>query len=140
MMAKDGILNGYIADNAKKKNLICLLSAYLDEVVAGKDRKEIHKVLFDTWFDIEHIHANADEVISIDDDTLQNSIGNLVMLEGDINRSISNKPFSEKKKQYQKSQYASVQQIAQHDKWDTEEAERRRDEEVKKIMNYLYDI
>lgn len=130
-------LNKYIADNAKKKNLICLTSAYLDEVAAGKDRKAIHDTLFNTWFDIEHIHANADEQISIDDE-LQNSIGNLVMLEGEINRSISNKPFSEKKKQYIKSKYASVQKIAQYDKWDTEEAENRRKEEVEKIMNYLY--
>ena len=131
------ILNGIIADNAKKKNLICLTSAYLDELSVGKDRKAIHDTLFNTWFDIEHIHANADEQISIDDE-LQNSIGNLVMLEGEINRSISNKPFSEKKKQYIKSKYASVQKIAQYDKWDTEEAENRRKEEVEKIMNYLY--
>ena len=130
-------LNEYIADNAKKKNLICLTSAYLDEVAAGKDRKAIHDVLFNTWFDIEHIHANADEQVAIDD-KLQNSIGNLVMLEGEINRSISNKPFSEKKKQYIKSKYASVQKISQYDKWDTEEAEKRRKEEVEKIMNYLY--
>lgn len=130
-------LNGYIADNAKKKNLICLLSAYLDEVAAGKERKEIRKILFDTYFDVEHIHANADEQVQIDD-TLQNSIGNLVFLESSMNRSISNKPFSEKKKQYQKSQYASVQKIAQYDKWDTEETKKRRTEEVEKIMNYLY--
>lgn len=130
-------LNGYIADNAKKKNLICLLSAYLDEVAAGKERKEIRKILFDTYFDVEHIHANADEQVQIDD-TLQNSIGNLVFLESSMNRSISNKPFSEKKKQYQNSQYASVHKIVQYDKWDAEEAEKRRTEEVEKIMNYLY--
>lgn len=130
-------LNGYIADNAKKKNLICLLSAYLDEVAAGKERKEIRKILFDTYFDVEHIHANADEQVQIDD-TLQNSIGNLVFLESSMNRSISNKPFSEKKKQYQNSQYASVQKIVQYNKWDAEEAEKRRTEEVEKIMNYLY--
>ena len=121
----------------KKKNLICLLSAYLDEVAAGKERKEIRKILFDTYFDVEHIHANADEQVQIDD-TLQNSIGNLVFLESSMNRSISNKPFSEKKKQYQNSQYASVQKIVQYNKWDAEEAEKRRTEEVEKIMNYLY--
>ena len=40
--------------------------------------------------------------------------------------------------QHQNSQYASVHKIVQYDKWDAEEAEKRRTEEVEKIMNYLY--
>lgn len=47
----------------------------------------------DKW-DIEHIHATADESDIADD-----SIGNLTLLSADINRSYKNKPFSEKRKE-----------------------------------------
>ena len=56
-----GVLNNNIAYNARKKNLICLLSAFLDEKSIDINIKNMKKKLFETGFDIEHIYAIADE-------------------------------------------------------------------------------
>lgn len=139
------VLEGYITDNAKKKNIICCLSAYLEERNVSNDIQELRVKLFDTRFDVEHIHANADETIMIDND-LQNSIGNLVMLEESINRSIQHAPFLKsdksrkyKKKEFLKSNYSSVIKIAKKEKWDIEDMQQRKKEEVSKIMQYLFE-
>ncbi|MCQ2128934.1 MAG: DUF262 domain-containing HNH endonuclease family protein [Bacteroidaceae bacterium] len=131
---KDNLL-GYISDNAKRKNLICALSTYLSE----KDfcPTEIIEHIFWTPFDIEHIHANADEEVQLDD-VLQNSIGNLSQLEQSLNRSIQDKPFSEKRKEYPKSCYFAMKEIAKLNQWNTEEAEARRNKEVLKMTDYLF--
>lgn len=139
------VLEGYITDNAKKKNLICCMSAYLEERNLSNDINELRIKLFETRFDIEHIHANADDTFNIDDN-LQNSIGNLVMLEEDINRSIQNAPFlksdksdKNKKKEFLKSKYRSVIKIAEKEKWDSEDMEKRRIEETNKMLQYLFE-
>lgn len=139
------VLEGYITDNAKKKNLICCLSAYIDEKDMSDDIQEIRKKLFATRFDIEHTHASADDTILVDDD-MQNCIGNLVMLEYEINRSIQDAPFlksnkskKNKKEEFLKSKYVSVQKIARMEKWDNEEIKQRKNKEVKKIMEYLFE-
>ena len=98
--------------------------------------------MFATRFDIEHIHANADETIIVNDN-LQNSIGNLVMLEEEINRSIQDAPFlkskKNKKEEFLKSKYASVKKIAEKEKWDNEDMQQRNKEETTKIMQYLFE-
>lgn len=139
------VLEGYITDNAKKKNLICCLSAYLEEINVSSDIQELRVKLFDTRFDIEHIHANGDETIIIDDD-LQNSIGNLVMLEESINRSIQHAPFLKsdklskcKREEFLKSKYSSVIKIAKKEKWDIEDMQHRKKEETNKILQYLFE-
>ena len=128
-------LMGYINDNAKRKNLICMLSTYLSE----KDicSSDVIRHIFETPFDVEHIHANADETLKLDK-VLQNSIGNLTQLEQRINRFIQNKPFSQKRLYYPKSSYLAIRQIAKLQHWDSEEAESRRIEEVNKMMDYLF--
>ncbi|MDD3281638.1 MAG: DUF262 domain-containing HNH endonuclease family protein, partial [Bacteroidales bacterium] len=141
------ILNSYISDNHKKKILICLLSAYLDERENNQNDKEkikeIKDKLFYTQFDIEHIHANADNTKKIDD-ILQNSIGNLVLLEYNINREIQDAPFlnsegKNKREEYKKSNYLSVQKISEKEKWEEDEIKQRRTKEVDKIMKYIYE-
>jgi len=132
------ILNKNIAYNAKKKNHICLLSAYLDEIQYGISMKDLKRKLFETWFDIEHIRANADDTIQVDEDDLQNGIGNLVMLEAEINRSIQDKSFEDKRKEYKKSIYSSIQDIRIKEKWTIDEIIKRKNKEITKILNYLY--
>ena len=138
------VLGGYITDNAKKKNLICCLSAYLDEISLSNDINLVNDKLFKTRFDIEHIHANADNSINVED-ILQNSIGNLVILEEDINRSIQDVTFlksenhiKNKKEEYKRSKFISVKKIAENNKWDEENIKQRRDTEIENIMLYLF--
>jgi hypothetical protein len=134
----ENVLNGYLTDNRKKKELICALSVFLEEKENTSNTEElIRKKIFETSFDIEHIHANADNSVSIDEE-LQNSIGNLVMLESEINRSVQATSFNEKKKQYKKSKYLSVKNISNKEKWAEEEIIERRNNEVKKILDYIF--
>lgn len=127
-------LYGYITDNAKRKNLICSLSEYIE----ARGEPSVIENIFETSFDIEHIHATADGSTNMDE-TLQNSIGNLAFLEQEINRSIQDQPFSFKRKRYPESRYKTIRRIAQMDKWDAEDAETRRHEEVRRMCQYVYE-
>jgi uncharacterized protein with ParB-like and HNH nuclease domain len=139
------VISGIITDNARKKNLICCLSAYLNEKMVSEDIHEIKTKLFETPFDVEHINANANKTYEIDY-PLQNSIGNLVMLESSINRSIKDSPFlkSDKHKKYKKqefgrSKYHLVLKISEAEKWSKEEILQRKELETSKILTYIYE-
>ena len=131
----DFVLKGPIYYSARKRNLMCLLSAYFEE---RKDTS-LEKKLFETAFDIEHIHATADETKEVSED-LQNSIGNLMLLERYINRSIGKKKFSEKKKQYCDSIYKFAKDLANSSqyKWSEKDIIKRRDSVVTKVIKYLF--
>ncbi len=138
-------LSKQIVDKYVWKNLICITSEFL----AMKNRRSIsviERLLFETDYDIEHIHANADTK-EWENDELQNSIGNLCMLESDINRSISNKSFKDKKQSkkndgmdYLHSQYVTVKTLAKNnDKWTENDALKRRERETNRIIKYLFE-
>lgn len=141
-------LGKYIADNRVWKNLICRLSEYLEMVNYDIDITTAEKLLFNTAIDIEHIHATADDTIDWEDEVLQNSIGNLAMLEYDINRSIGCKPFLEKchsstgDLDYTHSDFLTIKKMAENNlsEWNEQNAHKRREEEVNKMFNYLFNI
>lgn len=123
------------------KNLICRLSEFL---LWKKDDKktpdDMVKMLFETKVDIEHIHANANNeecqgIVS----SLQNSIGNLMMLEDYINRSIKAMPFGEKKVRYkeEKSKFLTVEKVSEKEKWGIDEIIDRKNEQVNQIKGFL---
>ena len=140
----DHYIGSQIAHNRVWKSLICILSDYFDEIEEGKSLKDIQDV-FDLQSDIEHIHANANdkECVDITDD-LQNCIGNLMLLESEINRSIGKLPFQEKidragkKLCYKDSKFATVNKISKHKKWGIQDIEKRREEELEKIAKFLF--
>jgi len=73
-------------------------------------------------------------------DRIQNSIGNLAQLEYDINRSIQADSFKLKRIRYKESKYLTFQHIADNcTKWDSEEAEQRRQQQVEKMLHYIYE-
>ncbi|NMB37938.1 MAG: DUF262 domain-containing protein [Bacteroidales bacterium] len=129
-------LGGEIAHNRIWKDLICCLSAFFDEEKTEISLDELEDKLSRNY-DIEHIHATADEIIDFEK-PLQNSIGNLMLLEYDINRSIGSKPFEDKVHSYKNSKYATAKKISKFPKWDTEDANKRRKEEIDKIIKYLF--
>ena len=134
-----------IAYNRVWKDIVCLLSAYLDERDAGTPLDSLMKKFAWGGYDIEHIHANAntDEGADIDE-TLQNGIGNLMLLEPDINRSISNLPFREKtnrtdgKPCYKDSRFASARKVMQNKTWGKEEIIKRKEDEIRRISEFLF--
>ncbi len=134
--------------NAKKKNLVCRTSAIIDEIKSNHSIEPENSVekFFVKMIDIEHIHSVADT--SNSQEKLKtwgvdlNSLGNLMVLEFDKNRSIGNKPFSEKIKKYDESNFSIVKSFAENNKdekeWTKELAEKRKEEEVEKLINYYF--
>lgn len=142
-------INKNIASNVKKKNIICRLSALLEEDLNSNDninyRRELlfHSTKFPN--DIEHIQSFNDENIQQRELIKKHwgedlhSIGNLVLLERSINRRISNKSYNEKVKEYSNSRFRIVNNInAQYTKWGLEQVQYRKKIEILKIRNYLF--
>lgn len=125
-------------------NLICVLSECLTaiNVYPSMTVREMREMLNHTY-DFEHIHATNDKSITNIDSNLQNGIGNLMLLEYDINRSIGNLPFEEKinrksgKICYKNSVFVTPSQIMLNSEWNQKEMEKRREEETKKIVVFL---
>jgi hypothetical protein len=69
------------------------------------------------------------------------------MLESDINRSIGNKSFSDKKQSskddgmdYMHSKYATIRELAKHqNKWSERDALHRLEKESNRIFNFLFE-
>jgi hypothetical protein len=137
-----------LTDNATRKNLICRLSAMLEEDYKTTDKSEIEKiknVLFETPIDIEHIQSYHDsngdkrEDIWIEWQESINSIGNLMVLEQEINRSIRNNPYEIKISRYPESNFSIVKkQPIEYSTWDLEKCMLRKQKETEKILNYIF--
>ena len=117
------------------KYLICGVSTFLKERGLGSEDL-VAKIFFTDCFDIEHIHATADKGIEVPPE-LQNSIGNLTQLEYDINRSIKDKPFSERRARYAESKYALIKEIATYDEWTVDDIKKRKEHETSAIYKYI---
>jgi uncharacterized protein with ParB-like and HNH nuclease domain len=143
------IFSGNILYNSKLKNILCRLSALLEEDIINDTLDEIQlveSVLFNGSIDIEHIQSyndeNTEERKFIQETWNEdlNSIGNLVALEGDINRSIGNRE-NDKLHGYRRSKLKIVNTILvnQYDNWNLEKSKTRKNCEVKKLLNYLFE-
>jgi hypothetical protein len=144
----ENILTGSITDNNKLKNIICRLSAMLSEdfKTADKDKIEIiRKSLFENDIDIEHIQSSNDS-----DDAKRegirnewadniNSLGNLMVLEQAINRSISNNPYEIKIESYPLSSFSIVKHHPiNYLTWDLTKCIERKQRETEKILSYIF--
>ncbi len=67
-----------------------------------------------------------------------NSIGNLMILERQINRSISNITNDKKIVQYKNSKYKMAQNQALQDEWNLKLCMERKEKEIAKLSNYLF--
>jgi uncharacterized protein with ParB-like and HNH nuclease domain len=142
------ILERPITYNYKHKNLICRMSAMLDELNENPSIDPYHLAdkIFpqDNKIDIEHIQAYMDENNERRPDVWSewgaeiNSLGNLVILDSSTNKSIGNKNFNFKKGVYKKNNLISIQTISKLPHFDKDAAIKRKDEEVKKLSQYLF--
>lgn len=145
--------------NASRVRLVCTLSGLLDEVAnlgesficQGNEivisEQEIYEKFFHyaiyeknkNPYDIEHIRArnnfsdNSDEF---------NGIGNLVVLDSHINKSIQDNVVSKKITEYKNSQYAAVRiefmkEYENLGDWDIEAVRKRAKKEIEKIESFM---
>ena len=125
-----------IAYNRVWKDLICCLSAYFDEKKANTPIEMINKLLSENY-DVEHIHATLDPSVYVNEE-IQNSIGNLMLLEYSINRSIGNQPFETKKESYKNSSYQSIKKLIDYKQWGPFEIQDRLEQECQKIFEFIW--
>ena len=145
-------LENNLTENAKRKNIICRLSALLDEDYLTTDKnkiKEIVRKIFQIPVDIEHIQSyhdrNGEKRQDVWDEWGEelNSLGNLMVLEESINRGIGNNFYKEKvtlSNGYLKSGFEIVKnQINDYPlNWTLEDCLNRKEKESKKITDYLF--
>ena len=124
--------------NPKWKNLMCRIVEYWRNTDKNKN---LYTKLFETPFDIEHIQCYTDK--DDRDKTWSewgvelNRIGNLVLLEQSINRSIGN-DYSRKPVEYAKSQFLSVQELKNAvGTWTKDDAEKRREEITAQLVEFI---
>jgi len=140
------VLNGYILEPRKKKDLICYLSAILEEENDFQNNiQETWDKFFNNDIDIEHIQAcNADEKNSEEWNDELHTIGNLVLLERGLNRSsdkVGNLPFDEKILGYKESNFKIISNLVKDNSdniWSVEKCKKRRENEVLKLMNFFF--
>ena len=134
-------LNQELASSRPWKNLACKLVEFL--LSKSLSDKEIEKRLFETAFDIEHIQSfkddeNADAIWE-DWGWEINGIGNLSMLEYDLNRSIRN-CHEKKEDAYKRSRFVSIAKIRpllNNGRWSLKHAQTRRKELTGLIEKYI---
>ena len=134
-----------LTDNTKRKYIICRLSAMIDENYKSSYNPDILEKIFYTEIDVEHIQAFNDHdkedrpKIRESWGSEINSIGNLIILERNINRSIGNNPYKEKIKKYKNSSLNVVRnQINNYIEWDLQSCKKRKETELNKIIKYLF--
>ena len=133
-------------DNSKRAYIVCTLSALLEECNAETKVCEIRSKLFD-WknfqYDMEHICAHN---IFKDKNTEYyaefNGIGNLVVLDRDINRSIKDQDAKAKAEQYKNSSLVSVLNAAEQIEknngvWEIEQVRKRQMQQEKLLCDFL---
>lgn len=96
-----------LVHNARRARIVCTLSALLEELAENTSYQEIKAKLFD-WkkfkYDIEHIRAREKfEKKDPNHIAEYNGIGNLVVLNSSINRSIKNDDVDKKVEEYENS-------------------------------------
>jgi uncharacterized protein with ParB-like and HNH nuclease domain len=144
------ILNNDIAYNKKLKDIVCRLSAMLHENYHSSLQEHITQINDNIFsgnisIDIEHIQSYKDENDNKREEIWNtwgndlNSIGNLMILEYDINRSIKNSQYPVKVKKYADSVFQVVHdQLKKYKTWSLADCKKRKRCEVKLILDYLF--
>lgn len=103
--------------------------------------KEIHtehimpRALSNDWIEylIKQTGKNEKEIKALHQDN-HNRIGNLVIIKGEWNQSMSNRLFDEKKKDLEKSEFIITKELKDYDKWTFDEINKRCEELAKKSL------
>ena len=144
-------ISGNIFGTQKMKNILCRLSALLEEnnqTTSPDEIKDIIDKLFGKTveIDIEHIEPRHHKDGTKREDIWEswgddlNSIGNLIVLERDKNRSISNGDYGKKRESYEKSCFNIVKNLSSgYDTWDHEKCNERKKRIVDQVMYFIFD-
>lgn len=139
------LMDEELAGNRTWKNLVCRLVAMQEELEEEPDPEALVQLLFRTHLEIEHIEAanHKDlvmrEQIQREWSSELHQLGNLTVLEFELNRKISNGDYAGvKRTQYTDSKFRAVRTFAEeHENWNLEKAQERKRVLAERITNYL---
>ena len=138
-----------LAGNIKSKNLVCRYLAMLDELElvpnTHAEAEPLRKKIFDCKIDIEHIesanHKNGEARAGIWElwGNDLHGVGNLMILERELNRSISNGSYEKTKlSRYKDSKFETARkQAKKYTEWNLELCRERKETEVNRLVKYL---
>ncbi|WP_017732539.1 DUF262 domain-containing protein [Nafulsella turpanensis] len=142
---KKDCLLGNAYENAKQRYLMAWLLALLEE--ENWDDSAVHKTFFHRDYDVEHIRPRNPENRTAEDDVLWknhlHSLGNLVLLERDLNRSkkVKHYDFKHKWKGYGQSKLKKVMRLRQENSdlnWNVDKCKIRTKIEADKLKDFLF--
>ena len=129
------------ADLGRCKRGIILLSGFLNESQSVED---FYDLILNSNIEIEHIlprkwsdnndwdEQKANEVME--------TLGNLAPFEKKLNISASNEFFKKKKKAYEESKFADIQDLLKLDKWDYDEVKLREKNIISRIESFIKEV
>jgi hypothetical protein len=147
-------LLGRIADpglalNYRNAKLVCMMDLMAQKELVEEDNAEVFRKIFDEdqWnWDIEHIQSRngyeqmeGESPLKVAWGPLLNSLGNLTFLNRSDNRSQSDLPYPEKRSNFTNSAIVTAKMVGDaHEHWTPESCAKRKEEEVKKIMKFIF--
>lgn len=140
------LLHDHFAHIPKAKNLVCRLDAMLEELGAGTGSRGLSDLLFNQRIDIEHIESfnhqdlNERNRIQTEWGTELHQLGNLIILEYNLNRSVGNGDYAAtKRERYEaESSFGVVRDFARsYPAWNRGLAIERRKTLAEKLAAYL---
>lgn len=102
------------------------------------DDVEIEHILPQNWENWRSCLSNAEIEKLQKFPSIVHRLGNFTLINSDYNRQISNRSFSEKKKEYLRSPYALTQEVGKMEVFSPTTIERRTGETIDKILNDVY--
>lgn len=139
-------LRGDVFDNQRQRYLIFWLLALLEEG-DWQDGTARTKFFGEEKYDVEHIRPRNPAVVDAADNELWknqlNTLGNLVLLERDINRSsdVLNHPFERKQRGYADSNLKTIERLRAENadnSWTLAKAQQRTSHEAQRLSDFLF--
>lgn len=116
----------YTKNNTKKIKYFLSTIEYYRSDYESNDKKNVldnpskSKILNDNIIEIEHIYAQNIEKKEEDMECIKHNIGNLTLLEKELNIKNSNKPFVDKKDGYNSEQIIITKELKDLEQWNLE--------------------
>jgi len=122
----------YTKDDEKQKELVKYV------LIKMERKKNKHSIPIAT--SIEHVYPETPQTMTLADSNLIKNIGNLVLLEDDINSKIGNKEYNEKKTYVlNKSKMITAKQLFNtYNNWKDTEIKLRRDDLIKEMYETMW--
>lgn len=129
------------ADLGRCKRGIILLSGFLNK---SQSIEDFFDLILNSSIEIEHIlprkWSDNNDWDEQEAKEVMETLGNLAPFEKKLNISASNEFFKKKKKAYEESKFADIQDLLKLDKWDYDEVKIREENIISRIKSFIKEV